>query len=566
MSRAGPLTRSRSKRAIPVSIKGTHARSRTPPGPSLDVKVPRTFENDDRRSYSGEIVIGLALGSPGQSHLPLLTSDDREVDVSRQVDVSYSSASPRNSADGLGNVCENGAGEYQMKRKGSKWRKFGSLFGKKEVPVKSADLPPFYQLDLVLEQKPPKQCVVQSRADVNALRRKRADSTRSTMQSTFKENEKLLPRRNSSRRKGLRRRRIEEVPKPPYYPSNLAPSMETGALEVLPIGPKQHPFSSLLKVEIPSVELERYSVMFGDLLDTKSLQKSQQPSSSQRQRQSENDTVNSDTQTDLLNLPGNLPKPPQEQRDSTSSRSSRSTSFSLFPSTVRLSGNPSISSGYKPLPTPSPLSRSMTAPSNIPALSRPDIQRNKTQEQNQAIVIIQSPEDGHVASIPHRYDLSSAQSYIPNVSAKDKTSKSRRVSSQNQPNPEITTEESAESDTRDISLQRPFPTRKSSMKKLPLPVISTPAADGARDDGINITAAEVSIARQISISRRQRQLLVPVAPKLARQPMRPTIVNGISTPATRKSHHLLYDGDLDKESVQLFTHRSTEPANVIPAS
>ena len=37
------------------------------------------------------------------------------------------------------------------------------------------------------------------------------------------------------------------------------------------------------------------------------------------------------------------------------------------------------------------------------------------------------------------------------------------------------------------------------------------------------SAAQVSVARQISISRRQRQILVPIAPKIARQPVQPWI-------------------------------------------
>ena len=40
-----------------------------------------------------------------------------------------------------------------------------------------------------------------------------------------------------------------------------------------------------------------------------------------------------------------------------------------------------------------------------------------------------------------------------------------------------------------------------------------------------ISAAEISIARQISLSRRQKQLVVPIVSKTARQPMQPTLVN-----------------------------------------
>ena len=59
------------------------------------------------------------------------------------------------------------------------------------------------------------------------------------------------------------------------------------------------------------------------------------------------------------------------------------------------------------------------------------------------------------------------------------------------------------------------------------------------------SAAEISIARQISVSRRQRQLLVPIVPKTTKQPMQPKLVNveGVSRHASRKSHHVLVESD-----------------------
>ena len=59
------------------------------------------------------------------------------------------------------------------------------------------------------------------------------------------------------------------------------------------------------------------------------------------------------------------------------------------------------------------------------------------------------------------------------------------------------------------------------------------------------SAAEISIARQISVSRRQRQLLVPIIPKTTKQPMQPKLVNveGVSRHASRKSHHVLVESD-----------------------
>lgn len=85
-----------------------------------------------------------------------------------------------------------------------------------------------------------------------------------------------------------------------------------------------------------------------------------------------------------------------------------------------------------------------------------------------------------------------------------------------------------------ISPQRAFPARKSSMKMQDLP-----QQRGRQEGNSPIDpAAEVSIARQISISRRQRQLLVPIVPKTARQPMQPRINEQNTTEDSRKSHHL----------------------------
>lgn len=89
---------------------------------------------------------------------------------------------------------------------------------------------------------------------------------------------------------------------------------------------------------------------------------------------------------------------------------------------------------------------------------------------------------------------------------------------------------------KDTFLQRAFPARKDSIKKLNLPESEAGLRHQPSDSVSTVAAAaEVSIARQISISRRQRQMLVPIAQ--ARQPKRPTLVNSLSTSALRKSHH-----------------------------
>ena len=65
------------------------------------------------------------------------------------------------------------------------------------------------------------------------------------------------------------------------------------------------------------------------------------------------------------------------------------------------------------------------------------------------------------------------------------------------------------------------------------------------------SVAEISIARQISLSRRQRHMVVPITPKTARQPMQATLVDVVNDEKTeegerrghvsRKSHHVLLE-------------------------
>lgn len=70
-----------------------------------------------------------------------------------------------------------------------------------------------------------------------------------------------------------------------------------------------------------------------------------------------------------------------------------------------------------------------------------------------------------------------------------------------------------------------------------------PPLPSALETPENLTSgSEISIARQISISRRQRELLGPLAPKFARQPMQPMLVDVRGgTPMARKSSHLIVE-------------------------
>ena len=274
MSKAGPLTISVSKRPRRAD-NNNHAYAVQEPSSNSQSTQPRGGLG--RRLHSDEIVIGLALGSPGQNPLPILPPDDRNVDVS------YVCSSLENPASTLRNVNEIGSGSESIKRKGSKWKSLSSLFGRREV--RSA--PPFYQLDQNQQPKPARQLITQDYLETNALRRKRADSNHGSKahpvdSSTGMPGEESngLLRRNSSRRRGFRRRKVEE-PQPELQ--RIPAKYTTHALEDgLGCCGKQQglqmPGPPLLQVEIPCVELERYSVMFGDVLKPQVRQSKPQPS------------------------------------------------------------------------------------------------------------------------------------------------------------------------------------------------------------------------------------------------------------------------------------------------
>lgn len=216
--------------------------------------------------------------------------------------------------------------------------------------------------------------------------------------------------------------------------------------------------------------------------------------------------------------------------DSISSKSSKSPSFSLFPSTPPLSARSPVN---KLLPKPSPLSRSVTAPSHHLFPPRPAIKESKSRDQDHVHVIVHNSEDIPGTPTSHGRQPSFDPSQRFGNSSTASFFECAEYPEYSYPTIETDPSTSTNGVTQD-SLQRAFPARKSSFKKLPEPETRH------RHQGENPSgpAAEVSVARQISISRRQRQLLVPIVPKTARPPMQPRINGQGSTEESRKSHHL----------------------------
>lgn len=216
--------------------------------------------------------------------------------------------------------------------------------------------------------------------------------------------------------------------------------------------------------------------------------------------------------------------------DSISNKSTKSPSFSLFPSTPPLSAHSSVN---KLLPKPSPLGRSVTAPGHHLLPPRPTIKKSKSQDQDHVLVILHNSQD--IPGTPTTHSRQS--SFDPSQRCANSTTTGFfECAEYNEYSyPTIDNPPAPTTGTTQGTPQRAFPARKSSMKRL------DPPEQRCRQQqwGNPIDpAAEVSVARQISISRRQRQLLVPIVPKTARQPMQPRINEQSTTEELRKSHHL----------------------------
>lgn len=231
---------------------------------------------------------------------------------------------------------------------------------------------------------------------------------------------------------------------------------------------------------------------------------------------------------------------PNLERRTPSRSSTRSSTFSLFPTTQNTSNrNPARKISLDR----SPLSRSMTAPGAM-SPGRAKKERSDSQEQNHVIVIVHSP--ARASSIRPSKGSRRGNSY---TGASHRSQSSTEASFVEAPESPIEV-------SRSPLKKEDLPLRKSSMKAPQKPPDTTDAASrpmkAAQTQNITATnpdgpdlplrdAAEISVARQISVSRRQRHLLVPIVPKTARQPVQPTVVDVREFSPCRKSHHLVLE-------------------------
>lgn len=276
MPKAVPSTTSVSKHVRPAeTLVGNNHHANALQAPS-NVQFPQRHADFGHWLHSDETVIGLALGSPRQSPKSAMLPTEPDVDVSW----AYTSLE-NDPARSLGDAHELGSESRSIKRKGSKWKSFGSFFGKREIQSAS----PCHLQDEEQQPVSSKSLVVRDRLETDAPLRQPADSDHVSKMHypdfskhiSRKESADLL-KKNSSRRRGLRRRKYKEPrSEMQQVPAEYTADAIAGTLDHH--GEQQDSrLPGLLQVEIPCVAMERYSVMFGEVLKTRAWQSKGQPS------------------------------------------------------------------------------------------------------------------------------------------------------------------------------------------------------------------------------------------------------------------------------------------------
>ncbi len=271
------LTRSNSKRAE-LRDPATSRRPGASPQEFLIAATPCPPRESHRQKYP-EAVIGLALGSPTEGPLFPLPTGLRSNPLQHQEGLNSIWFPPPASTTGTD---EADAGGRANKAKGNRWKVFGGLFSRKESSFRVPETQPFYQLHREPRLEQPSAPPIQSARNT----RKRAGSDKSKNSTETGPQRKgsgnggrYLLRRRTTKRQGLRKRtqtdadvgmqRSHTFPPPSTAEQSPQPQFKDDSRK------RKSPEynlgeTPLLELDIPSVELERYSVMFNNILTPES--------------------------------------------------------------------------------------------------------------------------------------------------------------------------------------------------------------------------------------------------------------------------------------------------------
>ncbi|KAJ9143980.1 hypothetical protein NKR19_g6619 [Coniochaeta hoffmannii] len=484
---------------------------------SPPMALPPRMHTPDTLS-SGEIQIGMALGSP--SRPPEALPWESQPPVNRQPltppDLYFNAAAP------------------VQRQKTQRRKLFGGLFGsrkKEEQPRDSLETAEFGNVTSVTttsiasqpfgESAPTRSATV---ADRKAPRYKPLvvrSNTLPVMESPVHE-----PRSVRSKTPEL------AIPQPDYQQRNYLtpnpPSLSSSS--ATSSGP-------LLDIEIPSIKMERYSVMFSNVLNPQT-----NSSSLLARRQATLEKLKTINDR-ILHEVEEKEKMMRQQRRATSPQPTKSPGFTLFPPTPNRHHT-----GSSPL-TPGRLTRSNTSPALLPSPSRPSFDHGPHPRKERKTVTIISPRSmeqrNNHTTIPRASEqqqqpertipAAEAESFQfgPDVSGLILDSPPSTSSPQDTrhnftsvvdaqplrptiPEPEWTMipASSASSVTTTTARRSPSSSVASSVHTH----VTRPSVDtvdvvigeggGGGDDPALKAAVEISIARQISISRQQRTLLL----------------------------------------------------------
>ncbi|KAI9679018.1 MAG: hypothetical protein M1829_001688 [Trizodia sp. TS-e1964] len=412
------------------------------------------------------------------------------------------------------------------KQKQSKWKILGGLFGKKNH---RRPTPAFYQLQAQNPAENPSPPIVRKRslaqspsALTTSLPRKKSSAGRPPLPS--KDNNNTLERSDS-------------VLTNPHSPDSEKDTASLEKFEFARISSEK----PIIKVDIPNVSMERYSVMFGSLLKSNqepALPQPPQPVSLLARRQARLEklkTIEDDAEL-VPNIEITVVKP---WRPTSSAVPSPSPSFSLFPppSGCRFNKDFSVS----PISTLSPRQRASTitlpSPCSTPTPNRLafPLEANKHKEGSKILMMVKSPIGLGLTTSPlksrrkyreSRKDFNKNTSYLSlesSGSEMDDDSDDDDNSDDMRSSPR---EESYSESSLDSYIP-PGETANSKHSKTKSTKLSAEKQDKdfeASASGLLLTfpsppsetylekAADISIARQISISSQQRTMLMPIVP------------------------------------------------------
>ncbi|KAL8694648.1 MAG: hypothetical protein Q9218_000743 [Villophora microphyllina] len=471
-----------------------------------------------------ESMIGVALGSPGHSPLPSLPPDE----------ASWTCVSPDQKTQASSRSSDKDA----LRSTGSRWRTLGGLLGKRSGSGQqstTASRDPDYSPRMTRPQGVYDQALRNAQSTTKP-KVKTSITAQSQNHHSWEwigpahlpvpeicEKKNYLLRKTSLRRNHLTRKQTQDgettgMPRTreqhPVNSKSGAVGEKEGNNALQPKGQ----LGSLLQVEIPNIELERYSVMFSSLLQPSQQSIPNRPSSPKRQP-----SLLARRQVNVPEL--KTTKPPSIERpwmhdELSSSRHqaaspnrasspNRSPSFSLFPPSPPAHGR----KANKQARERSPLHRSASTPIAVsPSKAKFEFfDTSDNGRQDQVILIVHTPSEPSESRrqsgmdfytpptslhTPHREISTNIEYPFPSLSPSQNADPSHLASSSNARTP---------SPSRPPNTNKPSPHPMNTYNK----------------------AAEISIARQISISRQQRQLLVPsgMPTKVVPQPVQPKIVD-----------------------------------------